>query len=147
ADHIHLSALKEYDALTDAPVCCLYQGLDKAYPGSKFILTVREKQAWMKSCQRRWRRHLRTEEPDSLLLHYRQFVRGKVYGGQRLNSEILSAAYDRYVAEVLAYFKERPDDLLILDICGGDGWSKLAPFLGVPIPSVAFPWENRAPNQ
>src|SRR5205085_2716068 len=43
---VHLSVLKEHDALTDAPVCCLYRALDKAYPGSKFILTIREKQSW-----------------------------------------------------------------------------------------------------
>jgi len=40
------------------------------------------------------------------------------------------------------YFKGRPDDLLILDICGGDGWEKLCNFLSLPIPSVDFPFEN-----
>ena len=145
---IHLSILNDYDALTDTPVCCLYQALDKAYPGSKFILTVREKQAWLRSYHDHWRRYppLFSEKPNSLVAHYSHFLNERLYGTQSADPQILSPAYDRYTAEVLEYFRERPHDLLILDICGGDGWSKLAPFLGVATPEVPFPWENQARN-
>lgn len=154
SDHIHLSVLESnyYDALTDTPVCCIYQGLDKAYPGSKFILTIREKEAWLRSYQRQWEASDRFSGPGShsTLAHYTRFINQKVFGhpGRQVDTaEILSPAYDRYVAEVLAYFKERPNDLLILDICGGEGWSKLAPFLDAAIPEVPFPWKNRTPKQ
>lgn len=154
SEHIHLSVLDSnyYNALTDTPVCCIYQALDKAYPGSKFILTIREKDAWLRSYQRQWETSDRFSGPGShtALAHYTRFVNQKQFGHpgrQEATAEILSPAYDRYVAEVLDYFKERPQDLLILDICGGEGWSKLAPFLGVPIPEVPFPWKNRTPKQ
>lgn len=154
SDHIHLSVLDSnyYDALTDTPVCCIYQGLDKAYPGSKFILTIREKEAWLRSYQRQWEASDRFSGPGShsTLAHYTRFINQKVFGhpGRQVDTaEILSPAYDRYVAEVLDYFKERPNDLLILDICGGEGWSKLAPFLDAAIPEVPFPWKNRSPKQ
>jgi hypothetical protein len=40
---------------------------------------------------------------------------------------------------VLEYFKNRPDDLLIIDICAGQGWEKLCPFLDKPLPQYPFP--------
>ena len=54
--------------------------------------------------------------------------------------------------EVKAYFKNRPTDLLILNIREGEGWEKLCPFLGVDVPEVPFPHYNKAkytskPNQ
>ena len=152
ADRVYLSVLTSHDALTDAPVCCLYQALDKAYPGSKFILTIREKQSWLRSYQHLWEVSERFSGPGSYttLAHYTRFINEKLFGHpgrQEAAAEILAPAYDRYTAEVLDYFRERPHDLLILDICGGEGWSKLAPFLGVPIPEIPFPWKNRALNE
>ena len=44
-----------------------------------------------------------------------------------------------------------PDRLLVMDIPAGDGWEKLCPFLGVPIPDAPFPHayktEYRAPDR
>ena len=34
--------------------------------------------------------------------------------------------------------------LLIIDICNGDGWSKLCDFLKKPIPSIGFPNVNKS---
>ncbi len=142
---LSLALLQEADALTDTPVCCLYQALDHAYPGSKFILTVREKYAWLASYQSHWHRHpsLFRERPEGFLAHYSHFLNHRLYGTQSADPQLLASAYDRYTAQVFEYFRERPEDLLVLDICGGDGWSKLAPFLGLAIPQLPFPWENR----
>ena len=53
----------------------------------------------------------------------------------------------RYVAahrgEVLAHFEGESDRLLIMDICRGDGWEVLCPFLGVPTRDGLFPHENQ----
>ena len=43
---------------------------------------------------------------------------------------------------VRAYFAGRPDDLLVLDVVGGEGWEKLCPFLGLEPPAEAFPHFN-----
>lgn len=51
------------------------------------------------------------------------------------------AGYRRFHADVARYFADRPDDLLRIRICDGEGWEKLAPFLGKPIPAVPFPHE------
>ncbi len=48
------SVLDEHDGITDITVAPYYAQLDKLYPGSKFILTVREKPSWLKSCRNHW---------------------------------------------------------------------------------------------
>jgi len=47
-------------------------------------------------------------------------------------------------ARVRALFKGRPGKLLILDVCGGEGYEKLCPFLGVPVASDPFPMKNKS---
>lgn len=58
----------------------------------------------------------------------RQLLRAAVYGCYTFVPERFSWVYDRHVAEVKAYFKDRPQDLLIIDVCSGEGFEKLAPF-------------------
>ena len=45
-------------------------------------------------------------------------------------------------AEVRRYFSNRPDDLLELNIAGGQGWEALCPFLGLAAPDQPFPRLN-----
>jgi 3'(2'), 5'-bisphosphate nucleotidase len=40
------------------------------------------------------------------------------------------------------YFKDRPQDLLVIDVTAGEGWEKLCPFLGKPTPDIPFPKAN-----
>jgi hypothetical protein len=39
------------------------------------------------------------------------------------------------------------EHLLRMDICAGEGYEKLCPFLGIPVPDTPFPFENRGPQQ
>jgi hypothetical protein len=41
---------------------------------------------------------------------------------------------ERHDREVMEYFKNREEDLLVLDIAAGEGWEKLCP----------FPWERNS---
>ena len=150
SEFISLSVLKDFDAITDTPVCCTYQALDRSYPGSKFILTVREKKSWLSSCRRFWEEELEynfRKQPDSSVNRYIRLLHDRLYGTQKYEPEAFSRAYGVYVAGVSEYFKDRSQDFLILDICGGEGWDKLAPLLGATIPKVPFPFENRLPKK
>jgi Sulfotransferase domain len=53
---LRLTILRHVDALTDTPVCGTYRALDMAYPGSRFILTLREREGWLASCEEFWHR-------------------------------------------------------------------------------------------
>jgi hypothetical protein len=67
------------------------------------------------------------------------------------HGDFLEVDVDGWVAErerhhdaVLSHFAGRPDDLLVIDLCAGQGWERLAPFLGWDrLPERTFPWENR----
>lgn len=51
-------------------------------------------------------------------------------------------AYKRHHDDVRRYFRKRPSDLLEINIIEGEGWEKLCPFLGLPIPDMSFPRSN-----
>jgi len=50
--------------------------------------------------------------------------------------------YDTYIKQVTCYFKDK-DNLLMLNICDGEGWEKLCPFLDISIPDAPFPNINK----
>lgn len=123
-----------FDALQDVPWAALYRDLDARFPGSKFILTVRDDDSWLQSA---WRHFGDTPIP----LH------GWLYGEPSLagNEASYLERYRRHNADVFRYFADRPDDLLVMDLATGDGWPELCAFLDEPVPAAAFPRENAAP--
>src|SRR4030095_6669082 len=51
---IDLDLVGAFDALTDTPIPSFYRELDKRFPGSKFILTVRARDEWLTSCKKQF---------------------------------------------------------------------------------------------
>src|SRR6185503_19618665 len=49
--------LAGYDAVTDLPIGVFYAQLDMRYPGSKFILTVRDVESWLVSAKTQFSRN------------------------------------------------------------------------------------------
>jgi Sulfotransferase domain len=130
--------LEEWDAVTDTPVPIYFPALDLRYPGSKFILTVREQSAWLASI----RRHQRGALTDSPTDRARAMLRLLTYGMESFNEPRYRYLQDTHDRNVRWYFRERPRDLLEINICAGEGWGKLCPFLERPVPSMPFPREN-----
>lgn len=115
----------EYDAFCDAPWMFVYKELDKEFPHSKFILTTRDYEGLATSEYKMWKR---SGASISEVPSRHRFI-------ERIRN------HDRYVRE---YFEGRDEDLLNLNICEGEGWEKLCPFLGVEeTPSHLFPYENK----
>jgi hypothetical protein len=142
-DKLRLSLLDRCDALTDNPVSCVYRQLDRAYPGSKFIWTIRDKQSWLRSCELWWERSvIPFMEHSAALGEFMALVGTQAYGTAYFDAGLFSAAYDAHMTQVPDYFRGRDADLLTLDICAGDGWPELAPFLGRAVPRVPFPHRN-----
>ena len=69
----------------------------------------------------------------------REWIYGSDFGTPMHNEEIYVERYRRHADEVRAYFQNRPQDLLEISWEKGEGWEKLCPFLGVPIPDTPFP--------
>jgi hypothetical protein len=147
ASGLRLSVLESFDAIIDTPVCCAYKALDVSYPGSKFILTVRKKESWLTSCERYWKYSLalaKESAPDASYNKFIDFVNLRMYGIHDYDIDHFSKAYDEYLQDISTHFEGRDKDLLVLDICGGEGWNELCSFLGRQVPDHPFPWETDA---
>lgn len=112
---------REYGAFRNNPWHRIYQECAFAYPGAKFILTVRKKETWL----------------PSVLAHFSQ-------EGRTLKSPMeyldIYSAHERNVRE---YFASRPDRLLVLDIAQAD-WRTLCGFLNRRVPLLrSFPHRNQ----
>jgi len=129
------SMVEKYDAFEDNPWPVLFRELDERFPGSKFVLTRRPTDAWIRSMVKDF---ARTETP------MRRWIYGENAGCPEGNEDTYIARYERHNKEVLEYFSDRPNDLLVFDLPSGNGWDKLCPFLGHDIPDEPFPHANKA---
>ena len=134
---IDLDVVDANDALTDTPIPSFYRELDARFPGSKFILTVRDSEGWLKSCKKQFTERFAGVQTDA---HKRLFI--DLYGTDVFDDERFASGYARFVDGVHEYFKDRPHDLLIINVAGGEGWEKLCAFLEQPVPDVPFPKSN-----
>lgn len=124
-----------YDAWSDDPTAYLYQHLDKWHPDSKFVLTIREPQQWITSMCNYF-----TNE-DSV---WRKFI----YDGQSVpkgNEDLYLNVYNDHCHQVQQYFKDRPHQLLVIDITKQPEWEPICSFLNRPVPNVPFPHVNASP--
>jgi 3'-phosphoadenosine 5'-phosphosulfate (PAPS) 3'-phosphatase len=134
---VDLDIVNAHDALTDTPIPSFYRELDAKYPGSKFILTVRDMDGWLRSCKKQFTERLAGIQTEA---HSRLFM--DLYGCTAFDEQKFRSGYQRFVAGVSEYFKDRPADLLVIDVAAGEGWEKLCPFLGKPVPDAPFPKAN-----
>jgi len=125
----------KFDAFEDNPWPILYRELDQRFPGSKFVLTRRPTENWIRSQVKDF---ATTQTP------MRRWIYGEDAGCPSGNEELYTARYERHNREVQEFFASRPDDLLIIDLPNDDGWSRLCPFLGHPTPNEPFPHANKA---
>ena len=124
----------DYDAYSDIETLSKnFELADIQYPGSRFILTVRDVEGWIHSRRRHVERNQRQKAAGTY---------AGVGASLRIEVDAWQAEWDEHVGGVLTYFAGRPDDLLVMDVTAGDGYERLAPFLGRPKPSTPFPREN-----
>lgn len=114
-----LSVAKNYDAFEDCPWNYenMYRIFDSAFPDSKFILLQREEDDWIQS----YCRAFPGEEDHDFLRQWRR----------------------RKYEDIRTYFKDRPKDLLTMNIIDGQEWDTLCPFLELPSPTIPFPYLNK----
>ncbi|MDJ0953310.1 MAG: sulfotransferase [Acidimicrobiia bacterium] len=119
------------DGAQDNPWPILYADLDAAFPGSKFVLTVRDPDRWLRSVVNHF---------GGKTTPMREWIYGR--GDPVGNEDLYRERYESHNDAVRTHFASRPDDLLVLSIADGEGWDELCGFLGVPVPDVPFPHAN-----
>jgi len=133
-----IETARDFDAAQDMPWPIFFRELDSAYPGSKFILTVRDPDKWFASIEGHF-----GDRPDEM----QAFIYGR-------DAAAPAGAKARYVetlrnheAAVRAHFAGRESDLLVMNLEAGDGWAALCAFLGAPDPGIPFPVRNKASDR
>jgi hypothetical protein len=139
--------LEEHYALCDLPIGLLYKELDEAYPGSKFILTTRNEDEWVRSVENHWNPNINPfrktwdSEPFTHKMHH------LLYQQKTFNKEVFLDRYRKHNSDVIEYFKHRPNDLLVMPMSLGAGWKELCSFLGDPVPATEYPFEFKTITQ
>lgn len=149
---------KSAQVFQDVPFSCpeTYKHLDQAYPGSKFILTIRDDaEQWYQSITRFHAKKFgkNGRVPTASDLREAFYIRkGMPYNTVRLHGtpdsdpydkELMINHYENYNSDVMDYFRNRPDDLLVINVSDKNSYKKFVDFLGVNSKLKNFPWENK----
>lgn len=122
-------AIESFDAFQDGPWHDIrFPVLDQKFPNSKFIILERDNETWYRSMEYQYKIKF---QRDWFL--------------KKSKSEHINKKIKKY-EKIKAYFKNRPNDLLALNIIEEDDpWEKLCGFLGLPLPlpKIPFPHINK----
>jgi hypothetical protein len=125
-----------YTLLSDVPVPAYYRDFDRAIPGSRFILTVRDEEAWLDSIEA----HYRRSGPSHAGTGHRDLYRMATFGTFAFQRERFRDVFRQHNEGARHHFRDRRADLLVLDVARDDDpWGSLATFLGEPRPDLPFP--------
>lgn len=102
-----LERIEEFDGATGLPVTLAYQELDKLYPDSLFILTVREVNSWLRIARQQ------SSQPLSAEVRALEI---QCYGAEDFDASLWLDAYDAHLNRARDYFRGRKQDLLIIDL-------------------------------
>jgi hypothetical protein len=121
-----------------------WRELSEFYPDAKVILSVRDPQAWYESMRSTVVPMMVDPSPlpdpraRDVLSTARRLVLEGFFNGEFADAAATIARFRDHEAAVRATIA--PARLLIYQV--SQGWEPLCSFLGVPIPSVAFPRTN-----
>jgi hypothetical protein len=152
------------DAFQDSPFSrdFTFQSMDQAFPGSKFILTVRDSdEQWYASLIRFHNMRLRErtgedrlptvrdmqEDPyiyPGYLWRVRELVWGLDAWGDPWDKDKLIREYNDHNRRVKDYFQHRPNDLLVLNLADPSAMGNLCRFLGKPFTGETMPRLNES---
>lgn len=133
-----LTAAEKYDALTDTPVIPWYKELYELYPEARFILTWRDKQDWINSCEHFF------HNIGTPSLKWRKLLHKKVYRTTKaFDKKLFLKVRKEHHEDVEMFFRNKRDQLLILRVFAGGGYKQLCPFLGVETLDKPFPHTKR----
>lgn len=127
------TVIADYDAFQDNPWPVIWQHLVAQYPDARYILTVRDSDAWIASACRYFGKQTTP-------------MRRLIYGADAGSPIGFEARYkQRYEAHnhaVREYFSGK-ENFLELNVAQVDAWPRLCEFLQQPLINAEFPHANR----
>jgi hypothetical protein len=133
----------------------VYVYLDQVFPGSKFILSVRDDaEQWYRSITRFHGKLFGTDGATPTAEQVKNATYGKFGFGYNImkvhgtsdedpyNKQTMIDHYNAHNKAIEVYFEHRPDDLLVVNLAKPEDYKRFVEFLGVSSPHTAFPKEN-----
>lgn len=109
-------------------------------PDAKFILTVRNSKEWFNSlCN--WNKNRTNKWWISMWFHRSEYL--------NIHPEILPhknqyiSIYEHRNYQIQEFFKNKPNQLLVLNLEDDNKWEKLCNFTNDPIPKIDYPYKNK----
>ncbi len=134
-----LQVSEDYNAFFHEPWNQFYKDLDLKYPDSKFILTIRDEQSWLKSFYSYFKNSGNDNWSPFLLGNYNLDDIKSVD-----NDEYFISKFREHNQSVINYFKNQPERLLVLNVFKDNNkWDKICSFLECDIPNISFPHLNK----
>ncbi|GMR18055.1 MAG: hypothetical protein BMS9Abin33_0456 [Gammaproteobacteria bacterium] len=157
--HSIVNYCKTADAFQDIPFSFdyTYQAMDYAFPGSKFILTIRKNgEEWYESLTRFHSKIVgkgRLPTADDLK-QYSLNGKGWLWRAEQVayginertlyDKELYIQFYEMHNKRVKDYFRYRQDDLLVLNLSDSNSMDVLCRFLGKPVSRQRMPHLNKS---
>ena len=135
-----------------------YRAMDRAFPGSKFVLTVRDSaEQWYDSLIKFHSKHWSISgqvppkaEDLACAVYWRKGLLADYCHDvfdtpveDPYNREILLRFYRDYNRQIENYFSSRPSDFLIVNVSETGAYNRMRQFLGFPPGGDEFPWKNK----
>lgn len=126
-----MKIIENYDSFDDTPWPFLYKQIDRLFPDSKFILSIRKTpEIWFKS-----------------ICNLRDILGpSKDHSPPYDEKDKQINRYLRHNNDVQKYFENIPNKLLIVCWENGDGWKEICSFLDHSLPEIPFPHAHKTPS-
>jgi hypothetical protein len=140
AGDFRLPTFEMFDAFTDNPYFRIWREIYALYPDARYILTVRDEDAWIASCAKFFsHRRIRPMRVWMFGPHANP-------GRDAASRQAWLDAYRAHNAAVRAHFASRPQQFLEFDPTRESSWGLLCDFLGAPVPDDQ-PWPHANPTR
>lgn len=140
--NINSDILTRYSAFSDSPIPLIYKKLDKIYPNSKYIISIRNKKEWLSSME--W---LFTHGKAKWWWHYNiRKYHSELYGTWKFHEKRFSIFHDGYHEHILEYFKQRRHQLFIFNLDEGLDSDQFCKFLDISFTKMPQLASNQRTN-
>lgn len=129
-------AFEQAQVIADTPIFCDYKLLDTFYPNSKFIHLTRDMNVWVPSIRQlleRMQHNLQRTDGgfNPYLRRCYHTIFSPLTSANIANDDFLIDCYQRHQQDIEAYFKNRPQDLLSIDVSHQNSYQTLLDFVEV----------------
>lgn len=133
--------MNKFRGFADVTVLIMLPELAQRFPNARYILTTRDKESWMVSCEKHFTKRkyddARTQKRFEIgVMNNRQF-----WTVDYFDKDVFSEKYDSWHGMVRSMFSGNTR-YIEPEICSENDWGTLCNFLSVPIPNLSFPHSN-----